>query len=452
MNFLQTVLAFVVCLGSLIVFHELGHYLVARWCGVKVLRFSVGMGKVVWSRRFGPDQTEWAISALPLGGYVKMLDAREGELAGLPEADLQREFTRQNVWKRIAIVAAGPAANFLIAIVLFAGLFMHGIEEPSSKISVRAAGSAAAQAGLQSGDVITAVNEQPVQVWSELRWQFIQSAIDKHDIRIAAERPGAGRVSATVPASALAGLDLEDDVPSQLGVGVSRPAPVVQQVMPGSPAERAGLREGDLLTTVDGTPVADGIAFIDIIRASAGKTVQVALLRAGQPLVLDAAPQAEQAKSGKGTVTVGKIGAYVALQPDMINVPSSPIAALGKAVAKVWDTCAMTLKMIGKMITGEASLKNVTGPITIADYAGQTARMGVASYLSFIAFISISLGVMNLLPIPVLDGGHLLYYSLEVLTGRSVPERVGEIAQRLGMGLLLTLMLLAVFNDVARLL
>jgi regulator of sigma E protease len=456
MNFLQTVLAFVVCLGSLIVFHELGHYLVARWCGVKVLRFSVGMGKVVWSRRFGPDQTEWAISALPLGGYVKMLDAREGELAGLPEADLQREFTRQNVWKRIAIVAAGPAANFLIAILLFTGLFMHGIEEPSSKISVRAADSAAAQAGLQSGDVITAVNDQPVQVWSELRWQFIQSTIDKHDIRLAVERPGAGRVSATVPASALAGLNLEDDVPSQLGVGFSRPAPVVQQVMPGSPAERAGLREGDLLTAVDGTPVADGIAFIDIIRASAGKTVQVALLRGGQPLVLDAMPQAElvkgEAKSGKGTVTVGKIGAYVALQPDMINVPSSPIVALGKSVAKVWDTCTMTLKMIGKMITGEASLKNVTGPITIADYAGQTARMGAASYLSFIAFISISLGVMNLLPIPVLDGGHLLYYSLEVLTGRSVPERVGEIAQRLGMGLLLTLMLLAVFNDVARLL
>jgi len=451
MNFLQTALAFIVCLGSLIIFHELGHYLVARWCGVKVLRFSVGMGKVVWSRRFGPDQTEWAISALPLGGYVKMLDGREGDLSGLPEADLQREFTRQNVWKRIAIVAAGPAANFLIAIVLFAGLFMHGIEEPSSKISVTAGGKAA-RAGLQSGDVITAINDQPVQVWSELRWQFIQSAIDKHELRLAVERAGQGRVAATVPASALEGLDLEGDVPGQLGVGVSRPAPVVQQVMPGSPAERAGLQAGDLLTAVDGVVVADGIAFIDIIRASAGKTVQVALLRAGQPLILDMAPQAEQAKTSKGTVTVGKIGAYVALLPDMINVPSSPIAAVGKAVAKVWDTCTMTLKMIGKMITGEASLKNVTGPITIADYAGQTARMGLASYLSFIAFISISLGVMNLLPIPVLDGGHLLYYSLEVLTGRSVPERVGEIAQRLGMGLLLTLMLLAVFNDVARLL
>jgi len=473
MNFLQTVLAFVVCLGSLIIFHELGHYLVARWCGVKVLRFSVGMGKVVWSRRFGPDQTEWAVSALPLGGYVKMLDAREGDLAHLPAADLKREFTRQNVWKRIAIVAAGPLANFLIAIVLFAGLYMYGVEEPVSKISVRAsevaelsgasapatggalptpAATPAWQAGLRSGDLVTAVNEQPVTVWSELRWNLMQSAIDKKEARLTVERPGEGRMHFVLPAGVLAALDLDGDVLGKLGLGVARPAPVVQQVIAGGPAERAGLRVDDLLLSVAGTPVADGIAFIDIIRASAGKTVEVVVRRAGQPVTLAMTPQAEQAKSGKGTVTVGKISAYVALQPDMIVVPSSPLEAVGKAMSRVWDTCTMTLKMIGKMIVGEVSLKNVTGPITIADYAGQTARMGVVSYLSFIAFISISLGVMNLLPIPVLDGGHLLYYSLEVLTGRPVPERFNEIAQRVGIGLLMTLMLLAVFNDVARLL
>jgi len=471
MNFLQTVLAFVVCLGSLIVFHELGHYLVARWCGVKVLRFSVGMGKVVWSRRFGPDQTEWAVSALPLGGYVKMLDAREGDLAALPPEDLKREFTRQNVWKRIAIVAAGPLANFLIAIVLFAGLYMYGVEEPVSRISVHASESAdvvadgapappsaavaatpAWRAGLRSGDLVTAINEQPVTVWSELRWNLMQSAIDKKEARVTVERPGEGRMHFVLPADVLAALDLEGDVLGKLGLGVARPAPVVQQVLPGGPAERAGLRVDDLLLSVGGTPVADGIAFIDIIRASAGKTVEVVVRRAGQPVALAMTPQAEQAKSGKGTVTVGKISAYVALQPDMIVVPSSPFEAVGKAVTRVWDTCTMTLKMIGKMIVGEVSLKNVTGPITIADYAGQTARMGLVSYLSFIAFISISLGVMNLLPIPVLDGGHLLYYSLEVLTGRPVPERFNEIAQRVGIGLLMTLMLLAVFNDVARLL
>lgn len=470
MNFLQTVLAFVVCLGSLIIFHELGHYLVARWCGVKVLRFSVGMGKIVWSRRFGPDQTEWAVSALPLGGYVKMLDGREGDLSHLPPEELKREFTRQNVWKRIAIVGAGPLANFLIAIVLFAGLYMHGVEEPVSRVSVRAseavelsAGAAASpaaaqaatpawRAGLRSGDMVTAINDQPVGVWSELRWNLMQSAIDKKEARVTVERPGQGRMHFVLAAEVLAALDLDGDIVGKLGLGVARPAPVVQQVVAGGPAERAGLRKDDLLLSVDGATVEDGIAFIDVIRASAGKTVNVAVRRDGQPLTLAMTPQAEQAKSGKGTVTVGKIGASIALQPDMITVPSSPPAALGKALVRVWDTCTMTLKMIGKMIVGEVSLKNVTGPITIADYAGQTARMGVASYLSFIAFISISLGVMNLLPIPVLDGGHLLYYSLEVLTGRPVPERFNEIAQRVGIGLLMTLMLLAVFNDVARLL
>jgi regulator of sigma E protease len=456
MNFLTTVLAFAVCLGSLIVIHELGHYLVARWCGVKVLRFSVGMGKVVWSRRFGRDQTEWAVSALPLGGYVKMLDAREGDLASIPKEDLAREFTRQNVWKRIAIVAAGPVANFLVAIVLFAGLYMHGVEEPTSKISVAATGqpTAASIAGLRTGDTITAVNDEPVVAWSELRWNLMQAAIDKKEARLVVERPGFGRVHPVLPASTLAALDLEGDIVGNLGIGVARPAPVVQQVLAGGAAAQAGLQAGDLLKTVDGVTVADGIAFIDIVRAAPGKTVQVGIVRAGVPLTVAVTPQAEvsKANAGKEAVTVGKISAYIALQPDMITVPTGPVDALGKAVGRVWDTCTMTLKMIGKMITGEASLKNVTGPITIADYAGQTARMGVASYLSFIAFISISLGVMNLLPIPVLDGGHLLYYSLEVLTGRPVPERVGEIAQRLGIGLLMALMVLAVFNDISRLL
>jgi len=463
MNFLTTILAFAVCLGSLITIHELGHYLVARWCGVKVLRFSVGMGKVVWSRRFGRDQTEWAVSALPLGGYVKMLDAREGDLASIPKEDLAREFTRQSVWKRIAIVAAGPLANFLVAIVLFAGLYMHGVEEPTSKISVRAAAgqdadrTPAALAGLRTGDRITAVNGEPVAAWSELRWNLMQAAVDKKEASLTVERSGYGRVNAIVPAATMTALDLEGDIVGNLGIGVALPSPVVQQVLPGGAAERGGLQVGDLLKSVDGVAVQDGVAFIELIRAAPDKTVQVEVIRAGEPRTLAVTPQAEMLKgadgekSGKQAVTVGKISAYVALRPDMINVPSGPLSALGKAVERVWDTCTMTLKMIGKMVTGEASLKNVTGPITIADYAGQTARMGVASYLSFIAFISISLGVMNLLPIPVLDGGHLLYYSLEVLTGRPVSERVAEFAQRIGIGLLMTLMVLAVFNDITRL-
>ena len=452
MELIRTLIAFIFCLGTLIVFHELGHYLVARWCGVKVLRFSVGMGKVVWMRKVGPDQTEWAISALPLGGYVKMLDGRETDLQGLPEADLKREFTRQNVWKRIAIVAAGPIANFLLAIALFAGLFMYGIEEPSSKISAPTASSPAAVAGLQRGDMVTSINGNAVHGWSELRWQLIQAAINKQGARVEVDRPGYGGFTATIPVDAFAKVDLEGDVPGTLGIGFARPPAVLGKVIEGGPAARAGLQAGDRITAVDGQPVPDSTAFLTEIRKAPGRNVTVAGVRNGQPFELQITPEAVSDGSSKGLVTIGKIKAEVIGMPDMIVVRSGPIEALDKAVVKVWDTSVLTIRMIGKMITGEVSWKNVTGPITIADYAGQTASIGAVSYLSFIAFISISLGVMNLLPIPVLDGGHLLYYSLEVLTGRPVSERFGEIAQRLGVGLLVTLMALAVFNDVARLL
>ncbi|CAN7370640.1 RIP metalloprotease RseP [Pseudoduganella sp. LjRoot289] len=448
MNFLTTLLAFAVALGSLIIFHELGHYWVARLCGVKVLRFSVGMGKVVWSRRVGPDQTEWAVSALPLGGYVKMLDSRELDGAPLSEADKAREFTRQNVWKRIAIVAAGPVANFLLAIFLFAALYMAGIAEPSSKVAPPAADTAAHQAGLQGGDVVTSVNGERVRVWSDLRWAVIQAAIDKRDMLLEVDRPGSGRHTLTLPSRAFSGMDLESDVAGKLGFGLSRPPALLGEIVKGGAAERAGLRTGDLVERLDGKPVQDWIDFQSTIRTSGGKPLLVQGMRGREPFELTVTPDVER----KGSVTVSKIGAYAGQGPDMIEVTAGPVEAVAKGAVKVWDTSVLTLKMIGKMVVGEVSWKNVTGPITIADYAGQTARIGAASYLSFIAFISISLGVMNLLPIPVLDGGLLLYYSLEVLTGRPVPERFGEIAQRLGVGLLVTLMALAVFNDVVRLL
>ena len=452
MTLISTLLAFVVALGSLVILHELGHYLVARLCGVKVLRFSVGMGKVVYARKFGKDQTEWAISALPLGGYVKMLDSRDPDTGLLSSADQAREFTRQSVWRRMAIIAAGPLANFLVAIVLYAGLFMHGIEEPSSKIGVVAEQSTAYLAGLRTGDTVHSVNGNDVASWSELRWELMQAALDKEAARIEVRRPDRGTQQATIAADTLAGLDLEGDVLGKLGLVLARPAPVLGKIMPGGAAEKAGLQPGDLILAIDGEPMMDGIAVIETLMRSPGKTLQVRLRRHGQDLTMPVTPEGEAGKGAQAAVTVGKIKAEIALTPDMIVVASAPLQAVGKGVVKVWDTSVMSLKMLGKMLTGEVSLKNVTGPITIADYAGQTARIGLVSYLSFIAFISISLGVMNLLPIPVLDGGHLLYYSLEVLTGRPLPERVGEIAQRLGLGLLLTLMVLAVFNDVLRLL
>lgn len=446
MNFIQTVLAFLLALGPLIIFHELGHYAVARLCGVKVLRFSVGMGKVVWSRRFGADRTEWAISALPLGGYVKMLDSRDPDAPALTIDDEQREFTRQNVWRRIAIVAAGPAANFLLAIALFAGLFMHGIAEPSTRVRFMAESTAAWQAGLRGGDRILAVNGAEVGAWSDLSWEVISAALDKRDVRLDIERPGQGRMDMVLPASAFEGLDPDADLLAAVGITVARPLPVLGKILPGGAAERAGLQPGDLVTAVDGKPVADGIVFIEAVRAAGGRTLEVAAMRAGRELHVLVTPELDPATSQ------GRIKAEVALEPEMVLASSNPAEALAKAARKTWETSVLTLRMIGKMIVGEVSLKNVTGPITIADYAGQTARIGAVSFLIFVASISISLGVMNLLPIPVLDGGLLLYYSLEVLTGRPLPERIGEYAQRLGIVLLLMLMALAVFNDVARLL
>lgn len=444
MNLLTTVLAFVLALGPLIVIHELGHYLVARLCGVKVLRFSIGMGRVVWSRRFGRDQTEWAVSALPLGGYVKMLDSRDPETAPKDDAELQREFTRQSVWRRIAIVAAGPMANFLVAIGLMAALYMHGVDEPSARLRALAQDSLASQAGVRGGDTVTAVNGNPVRSWSELRWQVMHAAVDKTDARFELRGVHGGTYSATVPAGAVGRLDVEGDVMDALGMDPWRPAPLVQDVLAGGAGQRAGLQKGDLVLRVDGRPVADGIAFIDAVRGAAGKTLQLDVERGGRTVTLPLTPE----NDGKGS---GVIRVMVAQAPEMVTVSSGLFEAIARGAERTWDTSIMTLKMIGKMLTGEASWKNVTGPITIADYAGQTARIGLVSYLQFIAFISISLGVMNLLPIPVLDGGHLLYYSLEVLTGRPLPARVGEIAQRAGVGLLFMLMALAVFNDLVRL-
>jgi regulator of sigma E protease len=453
MILIQTIAAFVVVLGVLIVIHELGHYLVARWCGVKVLRFSVGMGKVIFSRRFGRDQTEWAISILPLGGYVKMLDAREQDLKSLPPEDLRREFTSQTVWRRIAIVAAGPLANFLLAIVVFAGLYSYGIPEPAPKLRVVPENSVAYQAGLRGGELVTAVNGEPVRIWTDLRWLMVQSIVDKTPARLDFERSAASSsadkyvYTATLPVDGISTSDLEGDFLPKMGLDLARPKAVLGKVIPDGPAMRAGLKEGDLIVDVNGSPIADGLTFVEMVRAAPGKALRVTGVRGQQEFSANVVPDAVT-KDGQ---TFGRIQVEVPLAPEMITASDPPHIAVGKAIKKTWDTSALTVKMVWKMIIGEVSWKNVTGPITIADYAGQTARIGLISYLSFIAFISISLGVMNLLPIPVLDGGLLLYYSVEVLTGRPVSERFGDIAQRAGLGILMTLMLVAVFNDISRL-
>ncbi|MFJ3044919.1 RIP metalloprotease RseP [Herbaspirillum chlorophenolicum] len=453
MTLLHTLIAFFVALGTLVVVHELGHYLVARWCGVKVLRFSVGMGRIVWSRRFGRDQTEWALSILPLGGYVKMLDAREQDLEDIPEEDLKREFTRQSVWRRIAIVAAGPAANFLLAILLFAGLYMHGVPEPVPTLRAAAQSTAAYQSGLRGGDRITAINGEPVHVWSEVRWKLMQLVLEKADARVDVERPdpnGPGKLlnTVTLRLNEVGSGDLEGDFLSKLGLALARPPAVLGNILDG-PAKSAGLQTGDKILAIDGEPVRDGLAFVEKVRESAGKRLMLHGVRGNSAFDVAVVPDSvADSASGK---QIGRIKVEVPLAPEMATISDGPLEAVAKGARRTWDTSIMTVKMIGKMIVGQVSWKNITGPITIADYAGQTARVGLVSYLSFLAFISISLGVMNLLPIPVLDGGHLLYYALEILTGRRVSERFGEIAQRAGLGILMALMLVAAFNDIVRL-
>ena len=450
MELLQTIAAFVIVIGVLVTIHEFGHYLVARWCGVKVLRFSVGLGKVIWSRRLGPDQTEWALSAIPLGGYVKMLDARADDAGDIPEADLAREFTRQPVLRRIAIVSAGPLANFLLAIVIFAGLYVYGVPEPLSRVEIKPQ-SFAEQAGLRSGDLIVSVDNEPVKSWSEFRWYLLRGSINVERLKLTVQglnvayRPELREVSLDL--SAISPEELDKNLVEQVGLEMARPPAILGLITPDGPADRAGFKAGDQIIQIDGVPIVDAMAMIETLQSAPGRLLTIEFLRGDQRLFLQVTPQSDQV----GEKSVGRILAQVDLSKASVIVKSEPLEAVTRGVRKTWETSAMTLRMLGKMLTGEVSLRNITGPFTIADYAGQTARMGLISFLSFMALVSISLGVMNLLPIPVLDGGHLLYYSLELFSGRQVPERIGEIAQRAGLGILMTLMAVALFNDIVRL-
>jgi regulator of sigma E protease len=444
MKYLQEIGGFLLALGPLILFHELGHYCVARLCGVKVLRFSLGFGKVLWSRRFSPGGTEWVVCALPLGGYVRMLDSRDPDMAPLAPGEEKQEFTRQSVWRRMAIIAAGPIANFILAIAVFAGLYMAGVDEPGTRLRAMAENTPAWQAGLRGGDQVKAVNGTPVTAWTELRWELLQAVVDKTDARIDVERPGAGQFSYVLPASALRDMTPESDVERLLGLSIALPPARLLEVVPGGGGAAAGLLKGDLVTAIAGKPVHDASDVLAAVRGSQGRTLQFDIQRNGQALSLPVTPRRDE---------TGKAWQIKVIQDtrfEVVTVSYGPIGAVAMGARMTWSNAVMQLKLIGKMIKGELSLKNITGPLTIADYAGQTVRMGPSPFLSFIALVSISLGVMNLLPIPVLDGGHLLYYSLEVLTGRPLPERIGEYAQRFGVSLLVMLMALALFNDVAR--
>lgn len=450
-GFLYYLAAFALILGILVVVHEFGHYLAARLVGVKVLRFSVGFGRPLWARRFGPDGTEWAIGAFPLGGYVKMLDEREGDV---PLADLPRSFNRQLVQWRMVIVAAGPVANFLLAILLYWGLFWHGTEEFRPVLGAPAIASPAAAAGVEEGELVRQVAGEEVQTWQEMRWLLLQRAAEQDQVELEVINPDSEIAVRHLDLSAVRRSGWEGDALDRLGLSLYRPRlpPVLGMVNPNSPADDAGLRVGDEILRIDDQEIDSWADVVRTVRQSPGKELQLEVLREGALLVVTVTPASVDERGQD----VGRIGAAVRDGGDlraalMITVSYGFWQALSKAVAETWDKSEFTLLMIGRMITGEVSWRNISGPVTIADYAGQSARLGIDYYLKFLALVSISLGVLNLLPIPILDGGHLLYYLVEIIKRGPVSERTMEIGQQIGLTLLLMLMAFAFYNDINRL-
>ncbi len=450
-NFLYYLVAFALMLGVLIIVHEYGHYFVARRVGVKVLRFSVGFGRAVWSKRMGRDGTEWAIGMFPLGGYVKMLDEREGDVA--PE-ELHRSFNRQSVWRRMAIVVAGPAANLLLAILVYWGLFWHGMEELKPIMGMPVVASPAAMAGFENGERVLKVGGELVQTWQDMRWVLLRRAVDQDLIELEVINQRNEITIRRLDVSAARADGWEGDALEKLGLSFYRPRipPVIGQISPDSAAAAAGLTPGDEVLLIDNTPISTWSDVVHTVRSSPGKPLNIEIQRSSERLFIKITPVAIE----EGGHQIGRIGASVrdggsARGELMITVRYGPLSALGKAIYETWDKSVFSLVMIGKMITGEVSWRNISGPVTIADYAGQSAKLGIDYYLKFLALVSISLAVLNLLPIPILDGGHLLYYVLEIIKRGPLSERSMEIGQQIGLALMLMLMAFAFYNDINRL-
>ncbi len=446
---LSTLLAFAVTLGILIVIHEYGHYWVARRCGVKVLRFSIGFGRPLWRRVAGSDRTEWVIAAIPLGGYVRMLDERDHDDTPIDPLDLPRAFNRQPVWKRIAIVLAGPVANLLLAIGVYWGLNVVGVMEPKALVGDPLADTPAQRAGFQAGDLVVAVDGQPVRSFNELSWLVLQRAVDHARFDVTIERPEGVPRTLSLDLRDFASGDLDANPLPRVGLRPATTQPRVGNLTPRGAAELSGLKTGDRVLEINGRQMRSARDLIDVVRVSADLPLSFTVEREGRQVQLTVVPG--RARDEKGE-EIGRIGAEIGERPPMVKVSYGPIESLTLAAGKTWETAAFSLRMLWKMITGEASLKNLSGPVTIADYAGQTARIGPAAFFSFLALVSISLGVLNLLPIPMLDGGHLLYYLIEIIKGSPPADWIVQWGQRAGVGLLFLLTALALYNDLTRLL
>ncbi|WP_028007659.1 RIP metalloprotease RseP [Solimonas flava] len=449
LDFLWSVGGFIVTIGVLVAFHEFGHYWVARRCGVKVLRFSIGFGRPLWTHR-AKDGVEWVLSAVPLGGYVKMLDEREGIVA---PAERPYAFTQAAVGKRMAIVAAGPLFNFALAVLLYWCVFVIGVQGMKPLIADPAPNSVAAQAHLAAGDEVTMVAGEPVPTWNELRTEIIERALDKGPLPLTVKSADGTLRSVVLP---LSGVRVDPEfLFEDLGLHPYQPKlpPILDTVQAGSAAAAAGFEPGDELLSYNGTPVDSWQQWAIWVRAHPDEVVKVRLRRAGA----EREATVILARVEEGGQTIGRFGASVAnpgdLWQDLRAVSQSgPLEAIPRAASETWRMSVLTVRMLWRMVTGEISVKNVSGPIQIAQVAGYSAQVGWIAFLSFMAVVSVSLGVLNLLPVPVLDGGHLLYYGVEALKGSPLSERAQEAGQRIGLSLLALLMGLAFYNDIVRLL
>ncbi len=454
MSTIQTLLAFVVALGVLVVVHELGHFLAARYCGVKVLRFAVGFGYPLVRFIAGKDKTEWRIGVIPFGGYVKMLDATEGPV---PDEEAGRSFDRQSPWRRMFIVAAGPMANFGFAILIYLVLNCVGVPDMKAVVAEPAPGTAAASAGVHEHDEIVSIAGEPISGWQDLRWRLVQIRLSSTET-VALGVVRNGNAEATVVTLGLGGpgqTSLDEDFFERTGLRAYRPAlaPVIGHISEDSPASAAGLRQGDRVLAANGRPVDTWDVLVKLVRGNPGINLRLTIERNGQRIEVPVRP-ASVAFMGS---EIGRIGAGPLVPTDYAAefqvVNAYPLGeALWRAIRRTTELSTFTLRSLGMMITGEISLRHLSGPVAIADYAGQSAQLGWMSYVGFIALISVSLGILNLLPVPVLDGGHLLYYLLEVLRGKPISVRALEFAQKIGLSILVSAMALALYNDVNRLL
>ncbi len=452
---LQYVLAFLVAIGVLVTVHEWGHYRVAKWCGVRVLRFSIGFGKPLFKWHLRGNSTEFVLSSIPLGGYVRMLDAREGPVG---QADGPEEFTGKPIWQRVAIVLAGPVANLVLATLLYAAVAWIGQAQPVAVLSQPSVGTAAYEAGLRSGDRVVEVQlagaVRSISTFEQLTWQLGQAVAGGTDLVMRVERSGAVQeLRLAIGGMSKEGVD--DAAMARIGLPPPKSEPVIGEVEPAGAAQAAGLKPGDRVLSIDGQAPPDAWAVRQLIRnrysnekAGANGQMLWRVDRGGSVLELTVEPR-KVASSGSGVV--GRVGAVVGAPVETVQVQHGVLGGLAAGAQKTWEVSALSLGLLGKMLVGQASIKNLSGPFSIAEYAGKSAALGLVAFLAFLAMLSVSLGVMNLLPIPALDGGHLMYYLWEGLSGRPVSPQVAEKLQRVGVFLLVLLMSVAIANDGLRL-